>query len=38
MSAEVEAVYKAVFSKPAPRPLMGWRASHSFPSSVEYYV
>jgi DNA polymerase V len=38
VSAEVEAIYKAIFSKPVARPLIGWRASCGFPSPAEDYI
>ena len=38
MSPDVAAVYGALFSKPVPRPLIGWRASCGFPSPAEDYV
>jgi DNA polymerase V len=38
VSAEIWAVYKAAFSKPISRPLIGWRASCGFPSPAEDYI
>jgi len=38
MSSGVAAVYRAVYSKPVSRPLIGWRVSAGFPSPAEDYI
>ena len=36
--SDIAAVYKASYSRPLARPLIGWRASCGFPSPAEDYI